>query len=74
MCPLGSYRSEWVPAEAADACNSCGEGVFGSLSDSLEVYDPITEKMSLIEVQTEPEGCCKYTSDMLLQGLCCIWT
>lgn len=60
-CPAGSYRgdAEWVPADEATSCYSCGEGVFSTTTESIEVYDPVTEQMTNLDVMTGPTGCCK---------------
>lgn len=58
-CADGSYRDGWAPAEAAGACVSCGQGMFGSNNEQIDLYDPVTEAISLLPVATDSTGCCE---------------
>lgn len=59
-CELGSFRDGWSVPEAAGSCGTCGRGVFGSLNEMLDVYDPVTETLSLLPIATDASGCCEW--------------
>jgi hypothetical protein len=59
ICPDGSFRSDWLPAQQATACTSCGSGVQGDKSDRLMVYNLTTGATSLLPVMTTGGDCCE---------------
>lgn len=59
ICPDGSFRADWLPAQQATACTSCGSGVQGDKSDRLTVYNMTTGTTSLLPVMTTGGDCCE---------------
>jgi hypothetical protein len=59
ICPQGEYRAGWKPAEEAQSCTKCGDGMLALQTDRVTVYNPVTYDASELAVTTSADDCCE---------------
>lgn len=58
-CADGEYQPWWRDRSLASSCEQCGEGFSSEGLQEVQVFDPVTEAVTLQSVRGGPASCCE---------------